>query len=167
MDKKNAWRRLADAASVAVAEAVEELYGLYDSELAAWFASLYDARVGGFYYSESARDNDRVTFQDKEYDLLPDIESTLQALGFVKTSGIAEGYSNPYREFLPEWMQKRTLAFAMSLEDPDGYFYHPQWGKNISVSRRGRDLGSGRGVIGFLSYHTYIVLRRWHARGND
>ena len=144
------WRSLSEASSPSVANAIEELYGLYEGELACWFASLYDARVGGFYYSESARDNDRVTFQDKEYDLLPDIESTLQALGFIGSSGIAEGYSDAYREFLPEWMQKRTLEFARSLEDPDGYFYHPQWGKNISVSRRGRDLGSGRAIIGFF-----------------
>jgi hypothetical protein len=34
------------------------------------------------------------------------------------------------------------------MQDPDdGYFYHPQWGKDIGSSRRGRDLGSAMGLI--------------------
>ena len=31
-----------------------------------------------------------------------------------------------------------------SLQDPDGFFYHPQWGKNIGLSRRARDLNWSR-----------------------
>jgi hypothetical protein len=36
--------------------------------------------------------------------------------------------------------------FFCSLEDEDGYFYHPQWGKGVSTSRRGRDIDW---IVGF------------------
>ena len=139
--------RLRDAAGSAVLESILELYTLYKPSLAVWFASLYDTRVGGFYYSESARDNSSVEYLGKVYDLLPDIESTWQALGFVKGSGISEGHADPYRTFIPDWMKERTRAFAESLADPDGFYYHPQWGKEISNSRRARDLGCARATV--------------------
>ena len=42
---------------------------------------------------------------------------------------------------LPEKMKAGIIGFTRSLLDPeDGFFYHPQWGKNIVDSRRGRDL---------------------------
>ena len=141
------WEKLRDKTNTGFVSAMRELYSIYDSELAEWFAGLYDAEIGGFYYSPSARDNDTVVYNDKTYDLLPDIESTWQTLDFVKNSGIAEGYNDPYRDFLPQKMQKKLLNFAYEMQDADGYFYHKQWGKDITVSRRGRDLGSAKGVI--------------------
>ncbi len=144
---KPLWDRLLDKTNPELTSAMKELYSIYDSDLAEWFASLYDKEIGGFYYSPSARDNATVIYKDKEYDLLPDIESTWQAMGFIKTSGIAEGYADPYRDFLPKEMQKKLHDFAYGMQDPDGYFYHKQWGKDITVSRRGRDLGSAKGVI--------------------
>ena len=42
---------------------------------------------------------------------------------------------------LPEEMQKKLSEFVCSLQsDDDGYIYHPQWGKDIVPSRRGRDM---------------------------
>ena len=36
--------------------------------------------------------------------------------------------------------EKKMAEFNCSLQDPDdGYIYHPQWGKNITDHRRGRD----------------------------
>ena len=141
------WQKLRDKTNPELTSAFRDLYSIYDSELVEWFASLYDHEIGGFYYSPSARDNATVIYNEKEYELLPDIESTWQAMGFIKTSGIAEGYTDAYRDFLPEKMQKRLHDFAYGLQDPDGYFYHKQWGKDITLSRRGRDLGSSKGVI--------------------
>ena len=141
------WQRLLDKTNPELVSAFHSLYSIYDAELPLWFASLYDKEIGGFYYSPSARDNKTVLYNDKIYDLLPDIESTWQALDFVKTSGIAEGYSNPFLEYIPKEMQTKLCNFAYNMQDPDGYFYHKQWGKDITPSRRGRDLGSAKAVI--------------------
>ena len=141
------WKRLTERTNPALVAAMRELYSLYDIDLVRWFADLYDTRIGGFYYSPSARDNETVMYQDKEYELLPDIESTWQALGFIDTSGLGMGYNDTYRDFLPTWMQIQMRDFAYGMQDADGYYYHKQWGKNITASRRGRDLGSARAVI--------------------
>ena len=87
---------------------------------------------GGFYYSNSARDNE-------EYDI--DIESTVQAIQFLNTAGMLKKYGGNFKKALPKQMQLDVCAYAKSLQDAeDGYFYHPQWGKNITPSRKGRDL---------------------------
>lgn len=94
---------------------------------------------GGFYYSNSARDSE-------EFDI--DIESTVQAIRFLHTSGMLVDYNGSYMDALPKQMQKDVCAFAKSLQDKeDGYFYHPRWGKNILPSRQGRDLGWATGII--------------------
>ena len=94
---------------------------------------------GGFYYSNSARDTDG-------YDI--DIESTVQAIRFLHTSGMLADFGGSYKNVLPKQMQKDICAFAKSLQDKDdGYFYHPKWGKNILPSRQGRDLGWATGII--------------------
>ena len=87
---------------------------------------------GGFYYSNSARDN-------KEFDI--DIESTVQAIHFLNTAGMLKKYNGSFKKALPGQMKNDVCAFAKSLQDEeDGYFYHPQWGKEITPSRKGRDL---------------------------
>ena len=94
---------------------------------------------GGFYYSNSGRDNDG-------YDI--DIESTVQALRFLISSGLVSGYNGDLKKALPMQMQKDVCSFAKSLQDSeDGYFYHPKWGKNIIPSRQGRDLGWATGIL--------------------
>lgn len=97
---------------------------------------------GGFYYSNSARDNEG-------YDI--DIESTVQATRFLQSTGMLDYCGNDLKKALPPQMQADIIAFAKGLQDPeDGYFYHPQWGKNISASRLGRDLGWATGVLADL-----------------
>lgn len=131
------WQRLKENVGDDVCDAMRQLYSIYDVDLVEWFAQLYDTSVGGFYYSPSARDNAQVEYNGKIYDLLPDAESTCQALAFVNGSGIGCGKS--YAQFLPDWVKKQIADYAYGLQDPDGFFYHPQWGKNIGISRRGRD----------------------------
>ncbi len=119
--------------------AMQELYSVYNDEIFAWLAKLYDPKIGGFYYSNSARDNEFVEFEGKKYPLLPDIESTNQATNFLKGNGIIADYSE-----LPEKMRAQMFAFVSSCLDPEtGFFYHPQWQKELTdkkLSRRGRDL---------------------------
>ncbi len=107
--------------------ALRELYSLYTEDMYLWLARLYCPTAGGFYYSNSARDND--WFQ-------PDIESTRQAVNILKHEKIIEKPTD-----LPEEMQEQMRRFLLERFDAeDGYFYHPHWGKNIIDSRRGRDL---------------------------
>ena len=133
------WQELAEKTTPELSRAMREIYSLYSDELVDWFASLYDIDIGGFYYSASARDNEKTVHNDKEYLLLPDAESTCQALGFIGGAGLAEDVDRAYEKAIPAWMAEGIANYIYGLQDPDGYFYHPQWGKNISLSRRGRD----------------------------
>ena len=111
-------------------EAIAELYELYDPRVIDWFAGLWDGEIGGFYYSNSARDYEG---------FLPDIESTCQALGAlgaVCDTSRWGGMDNA----LSDDMKRRLGQFSVNLEGDDGYFYHPQWGREIGACRRGRDL---------------------------
>ena len=139
------WARIREELPEDTVKALRELYSIYDTELVEWFANLYEPKIGGFYYSNSARDNETTVYEGKEYRLLPDAESTCQALGFVSFSGIGDGLKYP--EFLPKWMRDDIADFIYGLQDVDGYFYHPQWGKDITVSRRSRDFNWCRDML--------------------
>ena len=130
-----------------VVDALKAQFAVYDSDFYIWLANLYDPgeydeegnpKGGGFYYSNSARDNEGYYI---------DIESTCQAISFLAGSGmIRNGLT--FKNAIPEKMQKEMLAFALSLQSPeDGYFYHPQWGKDITAARRSRDLGWAMSTI--------------------
>lgn len=123
--EKEVTRRGGDGKDVVAA--MKELYELYTEDMYLWLARLYDTNTGGFYYSNSARDNEG---------FLPDIESTLQAVNIMRHDGIIDDLGE-----LPEWMKEQMRRFVITRFDAeDGYFYHPQWGKNIIDARRGRDL---------------------------
>ena len=114
------------------ADALRDHYKLFDDRYYKWMASLYDPTIGGFYYSKSAQNNDGY---------LPDLESTKQALAFFSNSGMTRKYVS-INEAYPQWIKDQIVAFVKPLQCPeDGYFYHPQWGKNITASRLSRDLG--------------------------
>ena len=145
VDKKREESRAEDLATFAnvlgedAAVAMGKLIALSDEGLYIWLANLYDADVGGFYYSASARDTESY---------LPDIESTAQALSILEYSGMLENYLNKYPNALPESTKNEILAFAKGLQSSkDGYFYHPQWGEDITTSRRGRDLSWATQII--------------------
>ena len=127
-----------------ICDAMRDLYTLYDDTMIDWFANLYDPKVGGYYYSNGARDNDTVTYQDVTYDLLPDAESTHQAMRFICGSGLSGKVGTPSVEVMPPKMKDQIFKFIKGLQDPCGFFYHPQWGKELTdkkLSRRARDLG--------------------------
>jgi len=123
------------------AEAVNEAMNQFGTRTYEWLAHLWDPEIGGFYYSNSGRDYEG---------FLPDIESTCQALHQVKTLGMMDHLGKDLRRGLPEEMQKKVLNFAIGLQAPDGLFYHPQWGKEITPSRRGRDFTWSTDIIAEL-----------------
>lgn len=114
--------------------ALRELYSIYSKDVVDWHANLYDPSVGGYYFSNSARENEG---------FLPDIESTMFALGSFRGLGMAGKFNNDIFSALPPFMKAQVGKFVKGLQDPNGYFYHPQWGKEMTDShkpRRGRDL---------------------------
>ncbi len=110
-------------------KALREHFSIYDEGLLTWLGDLYDPKIGGFYYSKSGRHTDNPKF-------LPDIESTNQATNILVQAGLIKSFDD-----LPRSMCDKMAEFVCSLQsDEDGYIYHPQWGKDIKDSRRGRDL---------------------------
>ena len=131
-----------------IIEALKDLFTIYDEGLIKWMANLYDPDIcvcnelygktecehhplcgtAGFHYTHSARDN--VGF-------LPVIEAMNSVYDFVASCGITT------EEEVVDWFGKehgeKMMNFVENLQDPDGFFYHPQWGKNIGIGRRCRD----------------------------
>ena len=125
-----------------VCSALDEFYSLYTARLTKWIASMWDKESGGFYFSRSAKQTEG---------FYADIESTGQAIGVIQDLGLTP---DPY--YLPEQIRCRVVEFLREKQDPDGFFYHPQWGKDISTSRRARDLASASWIIeGFGSSLKY------------
>ena len=132
------WQALEKAANEkggdgkALVAAMKDHYKIYSDSVYLWMAGLYDKNIGGFYYSNSGRDNEPFR---------PDIESTNQATNFFLSSGLID---EP--EDLPLPMREQMTKFCQSLISPvDGYIYHPQWDYNDPKwiqkdSRMGRDM---------------------------
>jgi len=126
------------------------LYEQYDERIYRMFAELYDKESGGFYYSKSARDNEG---------FLPDIESTYQVLTAMTRKSLNDD-DNKFKSLIPQSIKERLIRFTKRLQDPeDGYFYHPQWGKNIIAERKSRDFGWATRLLELLDaepdYPTY------------
>ncbi len=115
-----------------VADALRAHYALYTDRFYKWLAGLYDPSVGGFYFNDIARDTEGY---------LPDVESTKQAITFFQLTGLTTDYPSLIEAY-PEWMREQINGWVRGLQSSeDGYFYHPQWGRDIVPSRQGRDLG--------------------------
>ena len=148
-----------DELGTGTAEALCELLSVYDDGLCAWLLGLWEPNIGGFYYSNSARDNEG---------FLPDVESTAQALLLIKGSGLLSARGNTPREALPEGIKKSIVRFVKSLQDPeDGYFYHPQWGKEIIDARRDRDYSWATSLLADLGATPDHLTAAEHLRRGD
>ena len=120
------------------AAALKQIYTLFDSDYYLLLSHLFDPGVGGFYYSISARDNDG---------FLPDLESSRQILNVVNNSGLASAYGNNWINLFSSDEKALIAKFVQDMKADDGYYYHPQWGTNISTSRRSRDLTSATFIL--------------------
>ncbi|MBO5316632.1 MAG: hypothetical protein J6B48_09415 [Clostridia bacterium] len=121
---------------------------IYSKELPEWFARLYDKKIGGFYFSNSARDNDSLIYKGMTFGLLPDADSTWQTLITLPKLGLTFG--KKYSKFLPEETKVKIIAFLKGLQDTDGYFYHPQFDRKRNeekIERRSRDSSRAVAVI--------------------
>lgn len=174
-----AWQRVEEKAGKDVADALKMLYRLYTPDVVSWLANLYERRVcvcttkdqngnivcqhpvdsegnplcyyGGFYYSNSGRNTAGYA---------PDIESTNQALSFLESSGMLALFGGNYANALPDWMRNDIVAFVKGLQDPDGYFYHPQWTKEMhhkNPERMGRDLSWATSMLSKLRANPYYT----------
>ena len=143
--RENEWKKLAEEAGggergESIKEAFKQLYTLYKPALAEWFAKLYDPEVGGYYSTTSGHDTEGFG---------PDAEVTVQSLRFIESSGMLREVG-PLNEALGEDMCRAMLKFAKSLQNENGYFYHPQWtfdDVHYNLARRGRDLGWATSLI--------------------
>ena len=126
------WKKLEEKVGADIVDAMKELYDAYDDKLIEWQASLYDPEIGGWYFSKSAQQNEG---------FLPDVESTIAALGFMESSGMMG--DKTFFEATPDWLRKRIGEFVYPLQAEDGYFYHPQWIGKTGNLRKSRDLGTG------------------------
>ena len=154
----------------ATADALHELVSLFGDSTYAWFAGLWEPKIGGFYYSNSSRDNDEVFYKEKYYKLLPDIESTVQTIRAIQNLGMLDAYDRDLKRGLPPEMQERLLDFATGLQaEDDGFFYHPQWGKDIIPSRRGRDYSWATSIVNDLggSFKYPLAADRLKAEGGN
>ena len=156
----NKWEESERVLGETVTASLKDLYAFYGDNMYKWFAKLYEPKIGGFYYADSARDYEG---------FLPDIESTTQVTEMVAGTGMVShlGLNVTNMGFgLPDDIRLAIMHFAQGLQDEeDGFFYHPQWGKNIGSSRKGRDISSSIGVArrmgGEPLYETaYEKLRR-------
>ena len=134
-DWKALEKKLGPEYGPAIVEAFKEYYTHYNHDVVLWLANLYDPEAGGFYFSNSGRDTPGYA---------PDLESTSQALGFIENMG---AYA---RDVIPYEMKQKMGQFAYNMQDPNGFFYHPQWTKESTdahLSRRARDLGHAAGLL--------------------
>ena len=148
-----------------VVRAIDAHLGMFGEEFYLWLAGLYEKNAtdlsgnvlgGGFYYSNSARDNEYYQSSpwSTKYYLLPDLESTSQVLTFMQKSGMMQSVG--FTEAIPEEMREQIISFARALQSSeDGYFYHPQWGTGISTSRLSRDCSWGATILTRLGSKPY------------
>ena len=128
----------------AIIGAMKDLYKLFaDRKMVEWEANLYEPKIGGWYCSNSARDNDGY---------LPDIESTYVALSFLASSGMCEMFGGDWTRAVPDWLKQGVIDFFIPLQREDSFFYHPQWPKELIIAndaqaRITRDRGTAFGVL--------------------
>ena len=142
-DRKRDWQAIKDRIGGPLGEEiaglVKELYAVYDVRIVKWLASLYDPEIGAFYYSTPAKETDGY---------LPDIETTYFILEGIRSLGMYRKEGGKFSDVTPKWLNVKVKAWLDSLQSPeDGYFYHPQWGKEVSILRKSRDLTSALNTL--------------------
>ena len=132
-------------AAEAIVSSIKKLHSIYNNGYSTvkWIANLYDPETGGFYYSNSARNN---------IGYLPDLESTSQALAIVEM--VLSGYSGNLTDYFGDEIAGKFVSFAKDMQDINGYFYHPQWTRELvdkNVAKRSRDVYNALLILDFFS----------------
>ena len=138
---ESVWAKIEKNAGADTVKELRAMYEMFSPDVLNWLADLYDPETGGFYYSNSARNNEG---------FLPDIETTAQAIDLLRLAGCFDEYEKDPAKALPDWFKAKLIAFVKGLQDPNGYFYHPQWTHEMvdnRVSRRSRDLTKGLDLL--------------------
>ncbi|MBQ7387499.1 MAG: hypothetical protein IJW03_04980 [Clostridia bacterium] len=145
MKTEAVWSRIKAVASDELYNALRRFATGFDGTATCeWMANLWDGDNGGFYYSNSARDNEPFR---------PDLESTYQVISWLK----ANGATSDVNALLPNEIKMKIVAFAKNMQYPDGYFYHPQWAKGtdkLQTDRYGRDLSWATDLISRFTVDT-------------
>lgn len=133
------WAAIRNTASDELYNALKRLNAMYEgSKICEWMANLWDEDYGGFYYSNSARDNEPFR---------PDLESTNQLTSWLSTNGAMVDVNAQF----PNELKIMIVDFAKNMQcADDGYFYHPQWPQGtdkLNTDRYGRDLSWGVAII--------------------
>lgn len=154
------WSEVERISGKATSDALKQLYSIYSEDMVVWFAGLFEPSIcvcngvygetecsgtkycgtAGFYYSNSGR---------TAIGYLPDVESTYQVMGFFGNSGMYKLGGSLSSTIGAENVQK-IGRFVQSLQEPNGYFYHPQWGiekTDQHINRRGRDLNWSTSIL--------------------
>lgn len=114
----------------------------YSEDIENWIVSLFDQDSGAFYYSRSARDYEG---------FLPAIEGHTGGMSALSIN--LDYVTDPdLLDFTAKWREK-LIKFYLDRQDPDtGYFYDPQYGKDVENIKRERDLAYCSNAL--LSYDT-------------
>ena len=132
------WQDLEKIAPAEVVTSLKKLNSFYEGRnIAVWMANLYDPEIGGFYYSNSAKEHEG---------FMPDLESTVQLLCWMEANG---AFDKPAREMIPADICDKLIKFAKDMQsDVEGCFYHPQWkNQTVGIARSGRDISWGNKLI--------------------
>ena len=146
------FKALEEKVGVELADGLRALYRMFGSDWYLWMANLYAPDIGGFYFSNSARDT---------VGYYPDLESTYQVLDNISWSGAFSHYDIPsgkkaYGVFMQGELGDALASFILNMQSPnDGFFYHPQWGTDITVSRQGRDLNWATMMLSEIGIQPY------------
>ena len=139
------WAEVDSLTNDDIYNALRNLYSMYDDRLIGWYANLYDPGTGAYYSSSSGRDNPGY---------FPSVEPTFQALNFLVSSGMLNGYDGGWVEAIPDIMKYRLVYYVKSLQNPNGYFYDPNVPKDTldtkGRTRLGRDLQWCAGILSAL-----------------
>ena len=158
-----------------IVKELKNIYDFYGEDMITWLANLYDPATGGWYHSNSARDdtsgiNITTTSGTVRVQYLPDIENTYVALSLVSATGMAEMLDGSWTKAMPEWLLEDVGNWVQSLQNEDTFFYHPQWPKefiekNNLQSRITRDRGSAKSLL--RSIGVPILYTSYSASGSE
>lgn len=115
-----------------VLDALKKFDSLFTRDMLDWMISLYDKDSGGFYYSRSSL---------KPYYFAADLESTDQMFEFmVDMRIIPKEHGVTDISVMPKELRDKFAEYILSRQsDDDGYFYDPQFGKDVTDGKRERN----------------------------